>query len=304
MTMKNELHTQHEPAGAPDRRALLRTGGAVVAGMAALAVAETALADSASAAAGGPVVMGAANTADATSTTLTSSSGTAPTLAVANTGTFAPLRVTEQAIPATLPSLGSGDVANYGGDLYYTAGGTNGPFFGFVYTEWTASQVVPIIPTRVLDTRISSGRVNILNASGNLDSAGRLLGGHAIAVDLFGLEVGAVAAFCNLTAVAPLAGGFLTLWAGGTRPGTSSVNYPAQGVVANFAVTGVSDVDSVSIFASKTTHVLLDITAFSVGNAAAQLDPAILPAAAASPSQRLAARARSGGKLPSWAVRR
>lgn len=301
--MKNEMHTQHETTSGPDRRALLRSGGAVVAGMAGLAVAETALAGSANAAPGDAVVMGSVNTAGATATSLTSSVAAAPTFTVANTATFAPLRVSEQPVPATLPSLGSGDVANYGGDLYYTAGGTGGPFLGFVYTEWTASQIVTIIPTRALDTRAASGRKNILNASGNLDSAGRLLGGHAIVIDLSDLEVAAAAAFCNLTAVSPLASGFLTLWAEGTRPTTSSVNYSASSVVANFAVTGVSADDTVSIFASKTTHVLLDITAFSVGNANDQVNPAILPAAAASPSRLLATRARTG-KLPSWAVRR
>jgi hypothetical protein len=302
MTMKDELHTQDETAGAPDRRALLRTGGAVVAGMAGLAVAEATLAASASAAPGDPVVLGAVNTAGATATSVTSSSAAAPTLAVQNTGTFAPLRVTQQAFPATLPSLGSGDLANYDGDLYYTAGGVGGPFFGFVYTEWTASQIVSIIPTRVVDTRVASGRTKILDPTGNLDAAGRLLAGHAIVIDLADLQFGAAAAFCNITAVSPLAGGFMTLWAGGTRPSTSSVNFATNDVVANFAVTGVSADDTVSIFASKTTHVLLDITAFSVGSAN-QVNPAVLPVAAASPSQRLAARARSG-KLPSWAVRR
>jgi hypothetical protein len=299
--MKDELHTQDEAASAPDRRALLRTGGAVVAGIAGLAVAETAMAGNASAAPGDPVVLGSVNTAGATATSVTSSAA-APTFAVANTGTFAPLRVTEQAFPATLPALASGDVANYDGDLYYMAGGAGGPYFGFVYTEWTASQVVSIIPTRVLDTRGASGRTKILNPSGNLDGAGRLLAGHAIEIDLSDLQFGAAAAFCNITAVSPLAGGFMTLWAGGTRPATSSVNFPANSVVANFAVTGVSGDDSVSIFANKTTHVLLDITAFSVGTAN-QLNPDVLPVAAASQSQRLAARARSG-KLPSWTVGR
>ena len=300
--MKDELHIQDEKTSAPDRRALLRTGGAVVAGMAGLAVAEGAMAGSASAAPGDPVLLGSANTAGVTATSVTSSAA-APTFAVANTGTAAPLRVTEQAFPATQPSLGSGDVANYDGDLYYSAGGVGGPFVGFVYTEWTASQVVSIIPQRVLDTRVPSGRTNILNPTGNLDSAGRLLGGHAIVIDLSGLQFAAAAAFCNLTVVTPLRGGFLTLWAGGTRPATSSVNFAANDVVGNFAVTGVSGADSVSIFANNTTHVVLDITAFSVGNPNQQLNPDILPAAAASPSQRLAARARSGN-LPSWAAQR
>ena len=172
-----------------------------------------------------------------------------------------------------------------------------------MYTEWTASQVIPIIPQRVLDTRGASGRGNIVNPAGNLDSAGRLLAGHQIQVDLSDLEVAAAAAYCNLTAVGPLAGGYMTLWPGGTRPATSSINFAANAVIANFAVTGVSGADTVSIFSSVTTHVLLDISAFSVGNSS-QINPDVLPAPAqTSPSRRLAARAQSG-TLPDWYQRR
>jgi hypothetical protein len=303
--MTNQIRTQDETgtAGTPGRRALLRTGGAVVAGMAGLAVTETALAGSASAVAGDPVVMGAANDAQATTTTLTSANAAGSTFALAHTADLAPLRVVEQVPPSQVPdALDSGDLVNYGGDLYYTAGGTGGPFFGFVYTGWTANQLVPITPQRVLDTRNANGRANILNPAGNLDSSGRLLGGHTIEIDLSGLAQFSTAAYCNLTAVTPVGGGYMVLWPGGARPGTSTINFAAKAVIANFAVTGVSANDSVMIFANIATHVLLDVTSFATGFPGDVSAPG--PAAAAvSPAQRRAERVKNG-TLPRSAARR
>jgi hypothetical protein len=167
-----------------------------------------------------------------------------------------------------------------------------------VYTEFTASQVLSIVPQRILDTRTSTGRSHIKNRSGNLDSAGRLLAGHTIAIDLSSLEVDAESAFCNLTAVSPLKGGYMTLFAGGTRPRTSSINFAAHAVIANFAITGTSTTDTVSIYSSATSHVLLDITAFNVGSPD-QISSDILPKSTSRARQRLAARAEAG-TLPSW----
>jgi hypothetical protein len=282
-----------------DRRAMLRTGGAAIfAGVAGLAIAETVTAGSAGAAAGSPVVMGTLNDAGNSLTALTSADNAGPTLAVANTAGLPPLNLVEQAIPAT-PALTSGDLANYGGDLYYTAGGAGGPVIGFVYTAITASQLVTITPQRILDTRSAAGRAHITNPGGNLDSAGRLRAGHSITITLRSLEVGALAAFCNLTVVSPLTGGYLTLWPGGARPGTSSINFGAHAVIANFAVTGTSLTDTVSIFSAATSHVLLDVTAFTVGNPG-QVKPAILGnATAGATSQRLAAH-RKARTLPDW----
>ncbi len=168
----------------------------------------------------------------------------------------------------------------------------------FVYTPLTASQLVPIRPQRVLDTRNTAGRSNILNRAGNLDSAGRLIANHTIVIDLSGLVVAAGGAFCNLTAVQPLSGGYLTLWPDGSRPATSSLNFAAGAVIANFAVTGTSATDTVSIYASTTTHVGLDVTAFAV-ESAAQVNPAVLSATVAVSARRLEQRRRAGS-LPSW----
>jgi hypothetical protein len=109
-----------------------------------------------------------------------------------------------------------------------------------------------------------------------------------------------VSAFCNLTAVTPVARGFMTLFPGGTRPATSSIDFVSGQTIANFAVTGTTSTlteDSVSIFSNVTSHVLLDITAFGVGSPN-QIDQTVLPSVASSHS-RLAARAKAG-TLPDW----
>ena len=300
---------KEEASGSVDRRAILRTTGtALAAGVAGLAVAETISATSANAAPGDSLVLGANNNAGTSSTSLTSADDAGPTFALANTGGRAPLNLAEVPLPAAEPPLVSGDLVNYAGDLVYAAGGTGGPFIGFVYTSSVANQLVPITPQRNLDTRNANGRANITNPSGNLDSAGRLLAGHTIVVSLANLEVAATAAYCNLTAVSPLATGFMTLWPGGTRPATSSINFTAGAIIANFAVTGITNsatASTVSIYSAVTTHVLLDITAFAVGSVG-QVNPAVLPTSATSATSAqsaargaLAARA-AAGTLPKW----
>lgn len=294
--MRNQTHDEELDTRPLDRRALLRTGVALVAGAAA---AQTAGAGNADATAGDPMLVGSANSADAVPTSLTSAATTAATLSIANTGSRAPLNLVQKAFPASTAGLTSGSLANFDGDLYYTTGTSSGPFTGFVYTALTANQIVPIKPHRIVDTRTAAGRAHIANAAGNLDSLGRLRAGHTIVIRLNSLEVAADAAFCTLSVVAPLASGSVTLWASATRPGTSSMYYRAGGITSNFAVTGTSSADTVDLYSSATTHVLLDISAFAVGNPG-QINPAVFSAAASSTaSQRLAAHTRAG-TLPDW----
>jgi hypothetical protein len=284
-----------------NRRTLLRRGGVIVAAtVAGVSAVEALNAADAQGAPGDPLVLGQANDSGTAPTSLTSGATTAATFTVANTGAHAPVGLASQSF-ASFAAAGGGELANLDGLLYSTVdfGGTIGPLPGFVYTEFTANQVVTIVPQRILDTRTSAGRVNILNAAGNLDSSGRLLAGHTINIDLSSLEVAAASALCNLTAVSPVATGFMTLFPGGTRPATSSINFTAGAIIANFAVTGTSSTDTVSIFSAVTSHVLLDITAFNVGSPA-QINPAILPPSASNATSRqLAARAKAG-TLPDW----
>jgi hypothetical protein len=280
---------------------LLRRGGVIVAAtVAGVSAVEALNAADAHGAPGDPLVLGQANDSGTAATSLTSGVTTAATFTVANTGARAPVGLASQS-GALFVAVAGGELANLDGLLYSTLdfGGTIGVFPGFVYTEFTANQVVTIVPHRILDTRTSTGRAQILNTAGNLDSSGRLLAGHTINIDLSTLESAAASAFCNLTAVSPLTGGFMTLFPGGTRPGTSSINFTKGAIIANFAVTGTSSTDTVSIYSAATSHVLLDITAFNVGSPA-QINPNILPPSASSAtSQQLAARAKAG-TLPDW----
>ncbi len=301
--MPRHTDSDETPTEGPDRRALLRRGGAaIVAGAVGLAVGETIGAPAADAAVGGPVVMGAANDAQTSGTGLTGASMNVPTLLLANTANagVAPLKLVEDTVPSDFRSapLTSGDLGNFGGDLYYTAGGTGGPFVGFVYTDWVASQLIPIKPQRVLDTRTTLGRANIISPAGKLDSSGRLIGGKTIEINLSSLVFASMGVYCNITAVTPLGGSFMSLWPSGPRPATSSVNFPAKSIVANFAVTGTSATDTVLIFSGATSHVLLDITAFAVGGPG-QINPVFLPSVRTNASnQPLGVRA--GRTPPAW----
>lgn len=163
--------------------------------------------------------------------------------------------------------------------------------------------MVPVNPQRILDSRTLAGRANVTNPTGSFDSSGQLLAGHTIVLSLAGMETEAVSAYCNLTLVAPLASGWMTLRAGGTQPETSSINLVTGAVIANFAVTGTSASDTVSIYSTATSHVLLDVTGFSISEPG-QVNRTILAIATTRmTSQPLAARAKAG-MLPTWSATR
>jgi hypothetical protein len=273
-----------------DRRALLRASG-LVAGIAGYAAVQ---APAAAAATGDPVLAGATNDGGASPTVLTAHTWQ-PSLILDNAGTGAPLRLAVHPAPEYVDS---GDLMNVGGDLRFAHGDY---YLGSVYTSLNANQLVPVQPFRLVDTRTAAGRANILNRSGNLDSAGRVIGGHTIEIDL-GTEVyQGTAVFANLTVTQPVSGGYLTLWPSGTRPGTSAVNYVAGQAVGNFCVSGLSETDTLRLYARTTTHVLLDVVAFAVGSGWRDVRRAPEPPPIVGPPEDLAGPAR---KAPTWRTRR
>ncbi|HEX8092367.1 hypothetical protein [Jatrophihabitans sp.] len=236
-----------------NRRALLRASG-VAAGIAGLGGLAAAQAPAADAAAGDPLVMGAINDAENQYTAL-QSSGNIPTMTLVNNGNGAPLRLedTAQAI------ANSGDLVNVNGDLQL---GNSHLAPGSVFTSYNTSRLVPFRPFRIVDTRTAAGRSNLVNPAQHLDSAGRLIGGHTIDINLARTGVAyRISAFVNLTVTQAVADGYLTLWPSGTRPGTSTLNYSAGQTVGNFAVSGLS-LDRMRLYANTTTHVLIDLVAF------------------------------------------
>lgn len=101
---------------------------------------------------------------------------------------------------------------------------------------------VPGTPNRVLDTR--SGR--------------RPDAGVTTVVSIPGS--GVQAASLNITAVEPVAAGFLTVWPCGTdRPLASTLNVSAGDIIANAATVGVGGSGTVCVWSSVATHVVVDV---------------------------------------------
>jgi hypothetical protein len=283
----SEISEQDEGRAAVGRRALLTRGGVVAAGVVGAGAVAAAVAGPASAAAGDPVLQDTVNAAgtSATPTELDADNNTTPAFILKNTGvdtTTTPngagpaLRLTPSAETVPTASTVGGDLTTtLGGALWFTHNfsttATPDIVAAPVHTEATANVYAALeAPSRVLDTRTAAGRANIVNASGNLDSAGRLLAGHTIAINLDGLVFLAEAMFANLTVTGTVGNGYLTVWSGATaRPTASSINFGAGVTLSNFVSSGVSEFSTtilnvVGIYASQTTHVILDVAGFTM----------------------------------------
>lgn len=109
---------------------------------------------------------------------------------------------------------------------------------------------VPIQPVRAFDSREATGPVSA---------------GTPVSIDVasVGVPRSATAVVLTVAATDTTGPGFLTIWPGtGPRPQTSAVNFDAAGrTVANQVVVGITD-GVASVFASATTHIVVDVTGF------------------------------------------
>jgi hypothetical protein len=285
--LRNPMSDTEDTSGTVvNRRALLHAGG-VVAGIAGIGGLAAAQPPAAGAAGGDPLVMGAVNDAEGQSTLLFSDENT-PTMTLVNNGTGAPLRLQERI--AAEATASSGDLFNIDGDLQIA---NSASALGSVFTSYNTSRLVPFRPSRIVDTRTAAGRSNLVNPAQHLDSAGRLIGGHTIDINLARAGVAyRISAFVNLTVTQSVADGYLTLWPSGTRPGTSTLSYSAGQTVANFAVSGLS-LDRMRLYARTTTHVLIDLVALV--NRPSGVNNSVLPTAAGASN-----RAGQVREPPAW----
>ncbi len=289
-------HGEHEDKASVGRRRLLTGGGVVAAGVVGAGLAAAAAAP-ASAVAGDPVTQDAVNNAgtSATPTELDAANNTAPAFILKNTGVDTSttpngagptLRLTPSTAVVPTASTAGGDLtATTDGELWFTHhfGGTPPNIAAPVHTDATANVYAQLLaPSRVVDTRLASGRAHIVNASGNLDSKGRLKAGHTIFINLDGLVFFAEAVFANITVTGMVGSGYLTVWSGAAaRPIASTINFGATGALSNFLASGIAEFSTtilnvIAIFAEQTTHVILDVAGFSVpGFGYAKFTPAI-----------------------------
>ncbi|HMH92302.1 MAG TPA: hypothetical protein VK586_14605 [Streptosporangiaceae bacterium] len=302
-----------------DRRALLMRGGAVAVGAAGAVAAGVAVAAPAGAAVSDPVLQGEVNNVgtNVAATEITADNAPAtptPTLVLTNTGgdtssteASPNLRLTPAASALVLPSsatVGGDLLAGGDGLLWFTHAIPNvGPVAATVHTDATDNLFAPLsAPNRILDTRNSAGRASILDASGNLNSSGMLIGGKTIHVNLTSLVNFGDAVTANLTVTQPTGVGFITVWSGAVaRPNTSVVDYAANQTISNLTVTGLAEfssaaTDTIAIFANVTTHLILDVAGFAVSNFG-QVNPkfllsAVTPAARAQRARQALTRPR------------
>jgi hypothetical protein len=281
------------------RRTLLTRGGVVAAGVVGAGAVATVVAGPAAAASGNPILQDTVNSAgsSATVTELDADNDTAPAFILTNTGQDSSVSTTSpyaapnvRLTPSTATGVGP-TVSTVGGDLTATSDG-NLWFTHFIPSEPAGSQIFPApvhteansnvfaglpVPVRVLDTRSSALRANVLNPT-VLNSNGTLPSTKTLYLNLDSLVIFADTVFANVTVTATTAAGFLTLWSGtpATNPTSSNINWNGANVtIANFTAvaldtypvgatgTNITAQNVLAIFAATTTHIILDVVGFT-----------------------------------------
>lgn len=105
-----------------------------------------------------------------------------------------------------------------------------------------------VTPTRLLDTR-SSDAVPAAGSTTQVKVAG-VAGVPART---------AKAVVLNVTAVSPMASGYLSVYPGGNRPGASNVNYRPGQNIAGLVVAKVATDGTVTVYTAAKTHLIVDV---------------------------------------------
>jgi hypothetical protein len=287
------------------RRRLLRRAGTVAAGVVGAGAVSAAVAGPAQAAPGDPIKQGNNDAgAGVTEPMVTLDNKEGPALNLAPSG-------------STNGDDPIGSLRVDGGGNIWTLATPGLP--EMVHTSFTATQLVPIVPQRILDTRTKEGRAHVLNPSGLFDAGGRLLAGKTINLHVGDYASWAIALHGNVTVTGSVGDGYLTIWPGGAaRPTTSVINFPSSAklkALANHVVVGVGYLededkdDVISIYNSgATAHVVLDVSAWStvfgfteVKKGVAGADTARAARAAAGPAKPQSVIAKRMGGKPDWA---
>ncbi|MGA3210482.1 MAG: hypothetical protein ABSD20_04190 [Terriglobales bacterium] len=122
----------------------------------------------------------------------------------------------------------------------------------------SAVQFLPATPCRVVDTRNADGPFG-----GPAISAGTARSFTIPAGPCAGIPASAFAYSLNVTVVPPGPLGYLTIWpTGATQPVASTLNSPDGRIKANAAIVPAGTAGGVSVFASNTTNVVLDINGY------------------------------------------
>jgi hypothetical protein len=246
----------------------------MLAGAAGVAALSVVSAPKAAAVDGAPVLQGLDNTATTTTALRIDEPGGGPDAALELGNDNGPTLRLQALGEDWEGALDMGEIANTTfGPLIGVEDFNNGLATGYLATNFDLAAIpvaYAISPSRVLDTRTAGGRSGIVRSSaGALDADGRLHAGGWIdvAIDPANENFTLQSIFVNLTAVAPRAAGFLSVYAPGSRPNTSTLNVNAGQTQANGAFVEVGIFESsfvVRLYSNTTTHVALDLTGVTI----------------------------------------
>ena len=156
--------------------------------------------------------------------------------------------------------------------------------------------LVPLTPTRLLDTRSGLGagvkaQVKPMSVT-KLQVAGRA-----------GVPADAKAVAINVTAVGSTGGGFITAYPGDPRPVSSTVNFEAGANRANLALAEIGTDGTISLYNGSRYPVdlLADVTGYFVGGGSSAVDGSYTPS---STVRVFDSRDQGGVPLPSLATAR
>jgi hypothetical protein len=262
--------TLPEPEPSVSRRTLLRraavTGGAAVA---ATAAATAATAAPASATSGGPLLLSEDN--QASGETAIWAGGPGATLVLRNDHEGPQLRLEPQ--PVTDPDWASIH-STTAGLAHVVRAPDGGVRSAEVLTTANATMLVPIRPTRVLDTRTAAGRSRLIGGASKIDAAGRAGAGSWLLIDLDGIVEHGDGLLGNITVADTQRAGFATVYGrGSTEPAASTINWWAAGqILSNGVITQIGPYengtgswsDTVAIWVTSPAVVILDVTGLLV----------------------------------------
>lgn len=122
-------------------------------------------------------------------------------------------------------------------------------------------------PDALVPARLYESRAGQTTTDGVAQATGRRDAGSVtdfVVTGRGGVAEGADGVFLNVTAVAPGAAGYLTVYpCGATRPNASNVNYLAGQVVPNAVFSRIGDGGRVCVYSSAATDLVIDVSGYS-----------------------------------------
>lgn len=226
------------------RRRLLR-GGTLALGAAGATVAMSALnAGQARAADGDALTIGSSNTGQST-TGLTLDSGTEATLQLANPSGASLHLAPTTAVPA---DFAVGDVINRTDGPAVVVDYGNGAELTYLATAIDVPMTLAFSPERIMDTRSSTFRAEIVDASSSswADSSKRVKAGAWIDIAVLPVDFAPFldAVYVNLTAVGAANRGSMVAWTpGDPKPAAANLQFPKTYASANLAIVAPAPID-------------------------------------------------------------